>query len=155
MNGNEKHSFNNNIRITSYGATILFDRLRASDSSISFIDLSRTDIDDMCMLSLGEYIKSSKYIESIFLSNTRITDKGIDTLAPYMDDKKTFKNLFLNGCHGITDTSVPSLIKIIESSDMEHIDITGTPITETTAFAISLAINSIKNGTNGLVINYK
>lgn len=125
--------------------------LRAANSSIKRISLSgHTNIDDKCMRSLGEYIKSNIYIGHIDISWNPVTDTGVEILAPYLYDNTTFKQLNLFGNKGITDKSIPMLIKIIESSHIEYIYIKRTSITQWNVLVIPLAYNVLKSGSNKL-----
>ena len=135
---------------------MLFDTLKTNNSSIKEIDLQHNKkIDDECMKSLGEYIKSNKSIEKVYLSSTSISDAGIEILAPYLDGNTTFKGLQFTGNKGITVKSIPSLMKMIESSCIEDISIERTSITQNDIFHASLACNRIKNGSTGLQLSYK
>lgn len=125
----ENYSIGNNL-ITSQGASILFDMLRASNLSIKTIYLSNNQqINDDCMKSLGEYIKSNKNIEAIYLRANTVSDTGIGILVPFLDGNTTFKRLYLNENKGITDKSIPNFVKLIETSYIKVIDIDDTSVT--------------------------
>ena len=137
---------------------MLFNMLRTTNSSIKEIYLrSYKQINDECMKSLGEYIKSNKYIEGIKLDNNNISDAGIEILVPYLDDNTTFKELSLDGNKGITDKSIPLLLKMIESSHIEDMGIAKTSITQDNSIDIyiSLAINIFKYGSTKLDLPHK
>ncbi len=103
--------------------------LRITSSSIKEINLRFNEqIDDECMKSLGEYIKSNKSIEEILLGSINISDTVIEILVPYLDGNTTFKRLSLIGNRGITDKSIPYLVKMIESSHMHDLNISGISI---------------------------
>ncbi len=106
-------------------------------------------INDECMKSLGEYIKYNKSIERILLSRNKISDTDIEILAPYLDGNTTFKRLYLNSNEGITDKSIPLLLKMIESSNIEDMGLYDTSITQKNSIVnicIHLACNRIKYG---------
>ena len=75
--------------------------LRATNSSIKQIYLYQNkQINDECMRSLGEYIKSNKSIEEIGLYHTNVSDIGIEILAPYINGNTTFKRFYISGNKG-------------------------------------------------------
>ncbi len=93
---------------------MIFDMLGTKNSFISDAWLyCNKQINDECMKSLGEYIKSNKCIEEISLDSNKISDTGIEVLVPYLDDNTTFKQLYLSDNKGITDKSIPYLIEIV------------------------------------------
>ena len=137
---------------------MLFDMLRTTNSSIKEMWLNNNrQINDECIKSLGEYIKYNKSIEVISLNSNKISDAGIEILAPYLDGNTTFKELDLNYNKGITDKSIPLLLKMIESSHIENMDIRGTSITQENIIdiCISLAWNTFKYGSTKLDLSYR
>ncbi len=137
---------------------MLFDMLRTTNSFIKDIDLNgNKQINDECMKSVGEYIKSNKFIEEISLENNKISDAGIEILAPYLDGNTTFKRFDLTWNEGITDKSIPLLVNMVESSHIENIRLYGTSITKKNIIDVyvSLACNKIKNSSTHLDLPYK
>ena len=137
---------------------MLFDMLRTAHSSIKDVWLSgNKEINDECMKSVGEYIKYNKSIEGTWLDNTNISDAGIEILTPYLDDNTTFKELYLSDNKGITDKSISLLVKMIESSHIEDIDVSGTSITQDNIgnVCIPLACNIFKYGSTKLDLSWK
>ena len=133
---------------------MLFDTLKTNNSSIKEIVLQHhKQTDDKCMKSLGEYIKSNKYIEIIWMNYDRISDAGIKILTPYLHGNTTFKALTLDWNKGITDKSIPSFMKMIESSCIEVIGIYFTPITQKNIIYTLSACNAIKNGSTSLILS--
>ncbi len=136
---------------------MLFDMLRTTNSSIEYINLdSNKKINDECMKSLGEYIKSNKCIEEIRLKNNKISDAGIEILVPYLDGNTTFKEISFNGNRGITDKSIPFLVKIIESLLIEDMRIKYTSMTQKNIIYVyaSLACNTFKSGSTKLNLSF-
>lgn len=134
-------------KITSNGAIILFDSLRSMNSRIDDISLGfNTHIDDKCMDSVGEYIKNSKTIETIYLNNTNISDKGLEILASYIDDNIVLRRINFFGNERITETSIPLITKMIELSCIESFIVNGTSITQKRIFDMPIIRNQIKNG---------
>ncbi len=136
---------------------MLFDILRAINSSIKEVELDyNNQINEECMKSLGEYIKSNKSIEGISLGYNKISDAGIEILASYLDGNTTFKRLMMDWNKGITDKSIPLLVKMIESSHIENMGIDGTSITQKNIIdvCVSLACNTFKYGSTKLNLTY-
>ncbi len=130
--------------------------LRTTNSSINEICLSgNQQINDSCMKSVGEYIKSNKYIEGIWLGENNISDVGIEILAPYLDGNTTFKGFYLNFNKGITDKSIPFLVKMIESSHIVDMGINNTSITQINTLAMPLACNTFNHGSTRLDLSFK
>ncbi len=114
--------------ITSIGASTLFDALRESHSSIKRIHLYQNQLDDQCMVYLGEYLHQNDNIERVGMGKCKITDKGVEILYPYLVGNKTLHELHFFGNIGITDNSYPYLEKIIKKSAITSMDIDSTSI---------------------------
>lgn len=139
--------------ITSNGASLLLQALRESNSTISFLSLVRNPLDDGFVNQLGEFIRENQYILSIFLDESNITDKGIEILSGYMVGNATLKVISFNLNEGITDKSIPILIKIIETSHIDVILIRGTTISKMNVLVIPLAQSMVKHGSTALAIS--
>ena len=130
--------------------------LKTSNSSIYYTNLNdNPQINDECMKSLGEYIKSNKSIKEIELNYNTISDTGIEILVPYLHDNTTFKRISLNRNKGITDQSISYLVKMIESSHIEDIDVRYTLFTQMNIVAVSLVSNTFKYGLTNLDLHGK
>ncbi len=137
---------------------MLFDILRTTNSFIKQVYLrDNKQINDECMKSFGEYIKYNKTIEEISLSYNTISDAGIEIFAPYLDGNTTFKSLYLKVNEGITDKSIPLLLKMIESSHIENLSVYATSITQKNMINIYvfLATNIIKYDSTTLDLSEK
>ncbi len=139
-------------KITSYGAGILFDRLRLSNSIIKYVCLGSNPINDECIRFLGEYIKSNIHLESIDISNSRVSDKGIEILAQYLNGNTSLICLDLFGNKLVSDTSFSILVKMIETSHMQDIDINETLINQKNEIIIPLVQNILKYGFSKLLM---
>lgn len=150
-----QNSLTNN-QITSVGVSMLLNVLRTSNSSIEKIHLNQNPIiGDDSMFSLGEYIKNNKNIEEINISYTQVSDTGIEILVPYFEGNSTVKRFYIDINQGLTDKSIPLLLKIIELSHIEDIGTRGTRITKYSDILVSLASNRIKYGSNVLDLSCK
>lgn len=152
-----QHSLGYN-NITSKGGIYLFDNLNKHKSTISKINLFNNKINDECMESIGNYIKNNPYIEIINLDNysfkrNQITDKGIEILSPYLEGNKTFKQFIFYFNKGITDKSIPILMKMIETSNITNIDIGSTSITDKNILVVPLVNNILKYGYDKIDFN--
>lgn len=140
-------------KLTSKGAILLFGTLRASDSKVQFLDLTNNiKIDDECMASFGEFIKSNKSITHVYFNYTGISDVGIETLIPYLDGNTALKDLYFHGVKGITDKSIPFLLKIIDSSFIQELIVYDTSVTVENSLIAPLAENRIKSGSSKMLL---
>lgn len=99
---------------------------------------------DDSMKSLGEYIQSSSTIEVITLGSNDITDEGIELLSSYFTNQESLRKLSLGGNSEITMKSVPLLIKMIENSRLEDINIVSTKIIGSNPLTRYLVRNRLK-----------
>lgn len=142
--------------MTSPEASMLFDTLRASNSTISYVNLGfNKNLDDLCMKSIGEYIKWNKSIQKIHVNSNQISDAGIDILCPYLDGNTSFKQMIFRGNKRISNKSIPKFIKMIESSFLEHVGIEETSITEKNILVAPLACGALKYATWKLNLTFK
>jgi len=142
-------------KITSKGASLLFNTLKECKSSIEIINLYGNELNDDCMESLGEFIQNNQTIKGIDIGSNKITNKGIEVLLPYLIGNITIKKFDIYGNKGITDKSVPLLIEIIHKSHIEDIFIIGTSITNRNILVIPLAENILKNGSDKIDVERK
>lgn len=105
------------------------------------------------MKSLGEYIQLNSSIESINLEaklhslpHNSQSNKGLEILSEYLYGNTTFRRLKIGYHKDLTDLVVPCIIKMIESSRVEHIGILKTSITNTKVIIPYLVKNVLKNG---------
>ena len=75
--------------------------------------------------------------------------------APYIDNNIAFKGLYLKYNTGITDKSIPLLMKMIQSSCIEDLDIDYTPITQKNIIYALLACNIVKYGSTRLNLRFR
>lgn len=119
---------------------MLFNSLKAIESKISFVSLTRTHIDDDAMDALGEYIESNPSIQNIWLSRCLITDKGIECLSDYLYGNSNLKSLNIEENKGITDKSTPYLVNIIRRSVITKLFFYGTLITDLNRVEINMHV---------------
>ncbi len=125
---------------------MLFDTLRKCKSVVSILNLSNNQLDDNCMKSLGEYLEGNDYLIKLFVGGRQITDKGIKVVSEYLTRNNVLKILYFTFHKGITDASVPFLVKMIESTHLEVVLVNSTSINHINAIEIALACNKIKYG---------
>ncbi len=136
-------------KITSKGASVLLTTLRESNSTILELALSGNEIDDECMEQLGEFIQSNQNLQ-VFYVGRKITDRGIETLSKCMAGNTMLKELYLGYNEGITNKSIPLLIKLIESTHLEELLVQNSSITQINDFIIPLVHNVFKYGSSTL-----
>jgi len=142
-------------KITSKGASILFNTLKECKSSIETINLNFNQLNDDCMESLGQFIQNSQTIKNIDIGKNKITDKGIEILLPYLIGNTTFKIFDFLWNKGITDKSIPLLIEIIQKSNIQDINIDETSITNKSILVVPLIKNIFKNGSDKIYMERK
>ena len=138
-------------KITSKGASLLFNTLKECKSSVETISLYINELDDDCMKSFGEFIQNNNTVKNIIIGDNKITDKGIEILPPYLIGNITINELNVKGNKGITDKSVPLLIEIIQKSIIE--DIRETSITNKNIIVVPLIENKLKNGSDKIYMS--
>ncbi len=136
--------------ITSIGAILLFGFFKINKLKLKQIDISYNILDDNCIKSLGEYIHDNVFIERIMIGNSKVTDEGIKILSHYFDGNVKLKWFDISGNEQITDKSITSLEKIIESSCIERLNIKDTGIKQKGIINIYLINNMLKQGWNKL-----
>lgn len=105
------------------------------------------------MTSLGEYIKSNKSIALINMNYCHLSDTGIETLVRYLSGNSTLKKICFHGIKEITNQSIPSLLIMIQSSNLEYVDVDETCMTRKNALVPKMAHNVLKNA--GSNIDFK
>lgn len=78
------------------------------------------------MLHLGEYLSSNPHLEILDISGNEITDKGIETFSYYLCADFMLQELRISHIKGITDSSIPILTSMIESSRIGILSVGGT-----------------------------
>lgn len=102
------------------------------------------------MKQLGEYIQNNQHVEELYISHNRITDIGIEVLSGYLAGNTMLKHLCLGWNPRMTQQSLPSLVKIVESSHVYYIDIKGILSIEPGLIMLSLTQNIVKYGADQL-----
>lgn len=119
-----------NPKITSKGASILFDTLRECHSVVSYLNLYESELDDECLRNFGEYIQDDDCLELFYIFNTKVTDNGIQMLPQFLMGNMKLRKLDFSMNSSITDASVPYLIDIVMRSYLNEIGISDTSITD-------------------------
>lgn len=140
-------------KLKSIGASFLFDTLKDMKSEIVCLDISSNGLDDDCMTSLSEFIQQSKFLEELKVCYNLISDKGVEILSKHLIGNTAIKKLDLSSNKKITDTSIPILIKAIESSQMFYVNISMTEVTLNSALVVPLAHNVMKYKANKLIVS--
>lgn len=149
---NANRMFGNNI--SSKGAIELFKALKQSNSTVTNISLSENALSDGIMISLGEFIQSSKYIEEILIGDyygrSLISDHGINILAYYLFGNSTLRTLDISYAKSVTNRSIAILVAIIENTCLELINVWGTSIVDSSLLAVAQFKNILKNKSNSI-----
>lgn len=136
--------------ISAAGATKLFSSFRKANSNVTEIKLKGNRLDDDCMQPLGEYIKFNKSIKNIDLADNNLTDNGIETIGTHLTSNHTLRSFIISGNRRVTDKSITNILKFIESSNIENVEVNDTMITRQSMLIAPLAQNIIKHGAEKL-----
>lgn len=129
----------------------MFEKLIAARLYVKRIQLTNNSrIGDECMKLLGEYIKVNKNIEVVWLEWNALSDAGIRILASYVDGSTKLKQLSLSGNSGITDKSIPLLLKMVELAGIESIELASTSVEDKESFIVPMLCNRLKSGSSEL-----
>jgi hypothetical protein len=118
---------------------------------------------DTCIKYLGQMLNRNKSIQIISLSNdpayyTRgFSDSGIETLSKVLlpNINTTFRSIDFKGQTKLTDESLPYLIRILQNSRIEDINIDETKITSRGDIVEYICINRLKNGNENIDLSRK
>lgn len=110
------------------------------------IYLGSCHYDDSIMNPIGEFIQKSSTIKLVDIGDNEITNKGIEILASYIKGNNVLRRLSFYSNPGVDDTSIPLLLKIIEWSNLEFIDVGDTFIIQQNSLLIPLVENIMKKG---------
>lgn len=132
--------------MSSESTVMLLNSLKQNKMHLISINFQHNELDDDCLKAIGEYIVDNDRIESIWIgNNNKITDEGVKTLSTFIMNSKSLLILGLREIVNITNASTPALMQMIESSEIEELNIMGTSIVPQTIFAAALAINKLKH----------
>jgi len=111
--------------ITSEGINIFFNQLISNKKNhLKCINLSENMLDDSCIESLGQLIKSKKSIEELFLRKNKLTDKGIETLSHCIIGDTSLSILDISGNDGVTNNSYEYLKNMVQQSSIRTLNLT-------------------------------
>lgn len=136
--------------ITSEGAKVLLDTLRESKSEISNLKFTLNKLDDEFIPSLGSFIQNNKHMKILDIGMNAITNKGVEMLSEYLDGNSLLKEFHLSHNANITNDSIPFLLRMIESSNIESLRINGTSVTEKNLLIVPITHNLMKCGKEAL-----
>lgn len=121
------HSLDSNS-ITSKGAIVLFDTLKIQQSHVVGMNISQNLVDDRCMTALGEFLHSNQHIKNIIIGKTQLSDKGIEVLSNFVSEATSLTKLSFQFNKEITDGSIPSLLRMIKTSNLEEVLVSETSL---------------------------
>lgn len=145
------HSISNN-KITLNGLENLLEFLKLKKIEMTGINLSANELNDECMTVLGNFISDNDIITQLWISENTFTDNGIETLSQNIKGKSTLQILYMTQIEGVTDVSIPHLIKIVESTSITEIVLNQTSISGPEKLSVALALNSIYQNATKLEI---
>lgn len=148
------NSFGNN-KLSSKGASSLFNSLIKYCKSVKKLLLDGNNINDGCLDLLGNLLQGNQYLEHIDISNNKITDAGIKILNPFLIGNTILKTFTISRNVDITNLSIPFLIEIIEKSNIKSLSIRETSITFENALIVPLLANKLKGGLAEKILFYQ
>lgn len=148
------NSISDNI-ITCEGVHILLDSLKKSSIQLIHLCLRGAPLNIQNINELGEYIQSNQHLEDLEIRNCAINDNHLETLLNFIKDCKNIKNLDIGANYLISNSSLPRLLKVIESSGIENIKVGGTNITQQNLLTVPLANNILKKGMDSMNLTRK
>lgn len=138
----KKYSLYSN-KITSEGATLLFNTLKTCTNYLKHLDVCGNMLDDKCLAPLSSYIKSNNSIEYLSIGKNEISDEGIYQLYNSIIGNTSLRKLDLSLNKGITDKSADVLNDMATSSCLVEVDINGTSINHENRFRIKQSLEII------------
>lgn len=138
--------------MSSKGFEMLLESFIKRDAKYEGIYLENNIVGDACIDAIGKYIQLNKFIKEISFG-VGVSDKGIERLLPYMEGNIVLKKIDLRGNSGITDVSIPLLLKIIETSNIVNASIENTSIYQSNVLNASLIHNKVKFEPTSLILN--
>lgn len=149
--------------MTSNGIIMVLQTLKKHDNNtiaISKLFLHDNPFDDSCLIALAELLQRNKTITTVNISGrisddkSNLTDNGLKIFCPLIAGNNTaLRVLNLSNNKSITKDSVPVLIDMIEKSNIEEVYVNKTSITDKSVFAIPLAANKMKNGSERITFS--
>lgn len=112
-------------KFSSEAAALLFKTLKDIDAEINEINLSDNQLENTIITSLSEYVNGNKHLEKMNLELNELTNKAIERLATNINGNTTLKYLCLDYNTGITSRSIPDLMKIASTTEVEEIGTDG------------------------------
>lgn len=127
------------------GAIELFNILK-NHHSIEYLFIGENKLDDRCISSLIEFIKTCKSIKNIYLDENRFADFGIINLSTALTGNNKICELSLQGNWAITDKSTNALKNMLIKSNIRMFLVGWTSLTSPRVLeAIPKIRNSLLN----------
>lgn len=133
--------------MTSKGLSIFFTSLRSSKSSISHLHISGIGLNELeSLMAFGKYINENTSISSVHFNSSQVNDDSIKHLTPYVVGNKNLEQLYFLGASKVTESSLSSLIKMIEYSSLNALTINTLERKLQHRLAVPLLCNKLKKG---------
>lgn len=132
-------------KITYKGLHLLKDHLLSECKDATEIVLSGNKLGDESIPILVEMIKRYPKLQVIEIGGNDISDAGLEQFPVDIASKSQLKSLSFAGNKNISNSSIPTLVELIQNSKIENVNLKGTSITICTTISGSF-IKSIFNG---------
>lgn len=133
----------------------MLDMLRIRKAKLKRLTVSGNSLGDEFLKSFGELFKSSNTLTYVDLTRNDISDKGIDIISKYLSGNSILDELLLGQNIKITDKSIPTLTKMVESSSLKVLGLESTAITQHNKLVRALFTNIMKHGWSGFIYTRK
>lgn len=114
--------------------------------------LGGNQIDDKCIVDIGDYIRYNRNIVSLSLGML-VSDDGIISLCSFIDKNTSLNEISLQHNPGITDKSIPKLRDIIFHSQLTVVDVNNTSISQEKQLMIARLRNKLIKGLKSVHLN--
>lgn len=130
---------------------MLFDKMGESPMFLKYIDIYEMDIFGKDYVKLFcEYLQKKKVkgigMTTLNLINKEVSDDEIERLSKSLEGNTSLESIYMFDNKLVTDRSIPTLIKMIETTNLSDIVATSTSITDQREILMALAKNIIVKG---------
>lgn len=137
----------------SKGVSMVFNTLSKCKGNLTSINIFKNNQDDDFFPSLANFLNIKKEINVLFLGGSKkITDSGLKLFSELIAQDSSVNMLYFDACPGVTDKSVPFLIKIIQTLNVEEIGVNKTSISDKERLKLYTEISRMRHGKDAIYI---
>lgn len=99
------------------------------------------------MQELGELLKENQAMIYLYIGSNKISDTGMSSLCDHIiANNNALRYVGITACENISNKSLPLILKMIETTKIEEINLSCTGISQRNEVQAQLTLNQIKNG---------